>query len=231
MKPVDAMTAAAAALGYWERRQDALSNNLANADTTGFKAERVFGELLANGTTGAAAATDMSAGAVTPTGNPLDLAMGNADFFVVKTGQGERLSRGGAFRLDGNGYLSDTAGHPLMGVHGPIRILGGTVAIDRTGAVSADGQFVDQLRVETVAPGTALQHDAGTLFVPPATRTTAPPDARDIKQGFLEHSNVNTIGSMVDMIAVQRAYAAVQKAVVTLDGVDGTISNELAKPV
>ncbi len=231
MSPVDPMASAAAALHYWERRQDVISNNLANADTDGFKAERVFGTLLADGTTAPAAATDMSAGAITPTGNPLDVAIGGRGFLVVQTPQGNRLSRGGSLQLDAGGYLADASGNHVLGDAGPIRILGGAVHIDPAGGVYADGQFVDRLRVEAVPPGTALQHAAGTLFIPPSTTTPVPPSARHVQQGSLEHSNVNTISSMVDMIAVQRAYAAVQKAMITMDGVNGTISNDLAKPV
>ena len=52
-----------------------------------------------------------------------------------------------------------------------------------------------------------------------------------MSQGFVEESNVNTVSSMVDMIAVQRAYASVQKAVTTMDSVRGTAVNELGKPV
>ena len=231
MNPPDAMSSAVSALYYWERRQEVLSNNLANADTTGFKGERVFGELLANGTTAPVAETDMTAGALTPTGNPLDLAMGNGNFFVVDTPQGERLSRGGSFQLDGAGYLSDADGHHVLGESGPIRLFGGTVTIDKTGTVFADGQAVAALRVETVPAGAAPAHAGESLFVPPAGTTAAAPTERRVVQGSIEQSNVNTISSMVDMITVQRAYAAVQKAVVTMDDVNGTISNELAKPV
>ena len=52
-----------------------------------------------------------------------------------------------------------------------------------------------------------------------------------MRQGALEESNVGTIDSMVDLISIQRAYAAVQRAVTTLDGIRATISNELGKPV
>jgi len=52
-----------------------------------------------------------------------------------------------------------------------------------------------------------------------------------VKQGFVEESNVNAVSSMVDMIAVQRAYASVQKAVSTIDAVRGMAVNEIGKPV
>lgn len=57
------------------------------------------------------------------------------------------------------------------------------------------------------------------------------PAARTVRQGMLEESNVNTMNSMVDMISVQRAYASVQKAMVVMDEVRHTISNDIGKPI
>ena len=83
--------------------------------------------------------------------------------------------------------------------------------------------------MESVPPGTLLQHDAGTLFVPAAPRQALALGTRAVKQGFVEESNVNTVSTMVDMISVQRAYANAAKALTTLDGIRATISNELGK--
>jgi flagellar basal-body rod protein FlgG len=77
-----------------------------------------------------------------------------------------------------------------------------------------------------------MQHEAGTLFVPPAGgRSPVAAESRSVRQGFLEDSNVNTVGSMVDLITVQRSYAAVQRTITTLDGIRHTIANDLGKPV
>jgi flagellar basal-body rod protein FlgF len=224
----DGLASAAAALHYWERRQEMLSNNLANADTAGFKGERVFARLL-DGVTVADTATDHRAGQVSRTGNALDLAIEGEGYLVVSTPRGERFSRGGALTLDAEGFIADQSGNRLLGTKGPIAVGGGTVAIDAAGVVSVNGEAVDRLRVETNAPGESLQHDAGTLFVPPSKRLSLDAGTTRITQGAIEQSNVSTISSMVDMIAVQRAYAASEKAIVVLDGIHGTIANELAK--
>ena len=84
MKP-PGLVAATQALRYWERRQEVVSNNLANADTTGFKGERVFARLLQGTVVGPEAATDYRAGALTTTDAPLDLALEGDGFFVVQT--------------------------------------------------------------------------------------------------------------------------------------------------
>ncbi len=225
----DGIQSSASALRYWERKQEVLSNNLANATTAGFKAERVFARLLGTAFPTPEAATDLTAGSFKETGSPLDLAIEGDGFLVIDTPQGERLARTGSFGRSEAGLLVNAAGQPVLGEKGPIRINGGGVSIDRTGLVTVDGAPVDRLRMERMPPNVRLQHDAGTLFIPDAGRQTIALGDRKLKQGFLEESNVSTVGSMVDMIDVQRNYAAVQKVMVTLDSIRGMIANDLAK--
>lgn len=229
--PINGMTRAASALHYWERRQEVLANNLANVDTTGFRGERVFARLMEGELTVADTATDRRAGALQQTGAPLDLALGGDGFFVVEGPDGERLARGGSFRLDEGGRVVDGNGNALLGENGPLVVGNGTVAINQRGVVSVDGKEIDRLRLETVPPGTRLQHAEGTLFLPDPARAPLEPEQRAVRQGYLEGSNVNTVDAMVDMISIQRAYAAVQKAVTTLDGVRETMTTSLGRPV
>src|SRR5262245_52016493 len=116
----DGIASAASALRYWERRQEVATNNLANANTDGFKAERVFARLVGEALPVAGALTDRSAGSYRPTGQPLDLAVGGDGFFIVGTPNGEQWTRGGAFRVDANGYLVDADGHAALGERGPV---------------------------------------------------------------------------------------------------------------
>ncbi len=225
----DGIAAAASALRYYERRQEVVANNLANASTDGFKAERVFARLMAESHPAPDTATDMRQGALKETGGPLDLATGNEGFFVVSTPEGERLSRGGTFQLSPDGVITDAAGHALLGEKGVIRLGPGAVTIDRTGLVAVDGEAMDRLRMETVAPDADMQHDAGTLFRPDPSRQPLALGDRAVKQGFVEESNVNTVSTMVDMISVQRAYANAAKALTTLDAIRATIANDLGK--
>ncbi len=100
------------ALRYWEARQAALANNLANVSTPGFKAERVFARLLDERTSLVEGVTDFSAGPLDTTGRPLDVALIGDGFFVVETPKGRRWTRGGALGLDETGAL-DPSGDPL----------------------------------------------------------------------------------------------------------------------
>jgi flagellar basal-body rod protein FlgF len=225
----DGIASAASALRYWERRQEVVANNLANANTTGFKAEQVFARLVGDGLPAPDAATDFREGTYTPTANPLDVALRGNAFFVVDTPQGERWTRGGAWSIDQEGFLTDTAGNHALGEHGPIRVAGGEVSIDRTGMVVVDGIKIDRLRVEGPAEGSIPSHEGGTRWIPVAARENVVVEARDVRQGQLEESNVNTVSTLVDMISVQRNYAFAQKALTTLDGIRATIVNDLGK--
>jgi flagellar basal-body rod protein FlgF len=231
MSTINGLTRAASAMQYWERRQEVLAHNLANANTDGFKAERVFARLMGDAMTVVDTRTDRTAGTLRPTHAPLDLALADDAFFVVETPNGERLTRGGSFRLDDDGRIADMSGNLLLGDGGPITVPPGTLEIDGAGVVRVDGEAVGQLRVEAVPADAQLVHEGGTLFLPDPDRQPIGADTRPVRQGFLEDSNVSTIGSMVDMISVQRAYTAVQKAITTLDAVRGTAVSDLGRPV
>jgi flagellar basal body rod protein FlgG len=230
------MSASAAALRYWERRQEVASNNLANVSTQGFKGDRVFARMMNSGTPAADANTDFSQGSITPTGNPYDLAVDGKAFMVVRTENGERLTRGGTMRVDENGYLTDSNGNALMGESGPIQVATrgnttpGTISISNTGVVNVGNTEVGRLRLETIEPGAQLTREGSGLYVPPDKRTPLDNDATVVRQGALEESNVSTISQMVDMIAIQRAYTAVQKAMSTLDATRGIATTELGRP-
>jgi flagellar basal body rod protein FlgG len=228
----DGIASAVGALRYWEMRQEVMANNLANASTDGFRAERVFARLLDGERPAAESATDRRAGTYRPTGNVFDVALGGDAFFVVKTADGERWSRGGSWQLDASGNLVDASGNAALGTKGPIRISTGVastdVTIDRAGTVRVNGEQIDTLRVEKGGVG-SLQHEDGGRYLPPADRTPVDAAERDVRQGVVEDSNVNAVSSLVDMIAISRNYAFAQKVITTLDGIRATISNDITK--
>ena len=230
----------AAAMRNLEHRQELVANNLANVSTDGFKGERAFARLLADGSTPAIdTATDFRSGPITQTGAPLDLALTGPGFFVVQSPAGERYSRGGSLRLDDNGHLVDPNGNALLGESesgepsGPIIVPSDArdIHISSAGAVVTGTTPIGQLRLERVTANTRLQHDAGGLFLPPTTRTPIANADRTIRQGAREESNVTSIESLVDMISIQRAYASAQKVMTTIDSARGLSVSEIGKPV
>ena len=226
----DGLRAGAQALRYWERRQEVVSNNLANASTHGFRGEKVFATLLADGTVAPQAETDWRAGQLTHTGNPLDFAIEGEGFFVVATGEGERLVRTGSFRQDAQGRLVDVDGAALLDESGmPVVLPPGKVDVGRDGTVAVDGRALATLRVVVPADLDGLMHDGGNRFRSDVALRDIDPTTRRVLQGSLEESNVETLQSMVEMITVQRNYAAVQSSMKVVDNVMGTIANQIGR--
>jgi flagellar basal-body rod protein FlgF len=234
------MDVSAAALRYWEQRQNIASGNIANVSTDGFKGQRAFAQMLGESAAPTIrTATDFSAGPMSTTGAPLDLAIQGNGFFVVQSAHGERLTRGGPMQISAAHQLVDRSGNPLLGQAdatgggaGPIAIPAGTssLVIDAGGAVIANGKQIARLRLDQAPAGTQLQHDTNGLFMPAATMSAVPASERTVRQGMIEQSNVSSVGSMVDMIAIQRAYANVQKVLTTIDAAREIATGELGKP-
>ena len=229
----DGIKSAAQALHYWEQRQAAMSHNLANVSTRGFKGERVFAHLLAEVSgPGAQSATDFAQGQLTPTGRPLDMAIEGDGFFLVDTPAGERLTRGSGFRVDQTGTLVDVAGNPVLDAgRNPIVLPPGQVEVTERGEILVEGSGISTLRLEKAPDGARLQREGSLYFVPgPAEdRVELEPGAVKIRQGHLEESNVDAVSALVDMIEIQRSYQAVQRSVVTADSVLDTIANDLGR--
>lgn len=217
------------AMRYLERRQEAVAHNLANASTPGFRGERVFARVLEGVTPEAHAATDRRGGAMSATGRPLDLALGPEGFLVVETADGERWVRGGSFTLDPDGRVTDEGGNPLQGEGGALVLPPGQIEIRDNGEVLVDGERVDRLRMEApLLEGTLQRENAGRFVPPEAAERTTPPELR-VRAGYLEESNVEPVGTMVEMMTIQRNYTTLQRSIQVMDGVLGTIANELGR--
>jgi flagellar basal-body rod protein FlgG len=160
--------------------------------------------------------TDQTQGALSTTGNDLDVALSGPGFFAIQAGDGTRAyTRDGSFERDANGYLVASNGDQVLGVDGnPIQLPDtGKVGIARDGTVTVTPQGVGQTNVtQTVGQlqivefgnvnalrpqGAARFVDTGAATPGPATRTTA-------LQGSLETSNANVITSMVGLITNER---------------------------
>ncbi len=215
-------------MSFYTRMQEVATNNIANASSDGFKADRITAHLVGGAEHPVPVEqTDLRQGAFRETGRALDLSLDGPGFFVVSTERGERLTRGGSFRLAADGTLTDGHGNAVLGERGPVVLNGATVEIRHDGQVMVDGQPVAALRLVTADAG-ALAKSGANQFV--ATGATAPADARTlVRQGSVEEPNIDPISSMVDLVTIQRAYAANVDALRAMDGVLGTITGELGK--
>lgn len=201
------------------QRQEVLTNNLANASTTGFRAElAAFRAVPVRGdgaTTRAYALEtttgyDDKSGPVTPTGNPLDVAVQGKAWLAVQSLDGtEAYTRGGALQVNAEGMIVTPAGLPVNGDGGPI-----TVPAGATPEIAADGTITAKVgnqrpqavgRLKLVTPEAALTRGADGLFRAADGDLPADTTAR-VQSGALEGSNVSPVETMVAMIAAARQF-------------------------
>ena len=207
--------------GLWSEMR-AVANNIANANTTGFRAEGViFSEFIRDlgpGTESLSMAaarvreTSFAQGALAMTGGAYDLAIEGDGFFLIGTPEGERLTRAGHFTTNENGDLVTSDGMPVLDAGGaPVFIPQGVgaIAIAPDGTISAGGVPVGQIGlVQPVDPG-AMTRESGTRFR--ADEGYEPVENGRVMQGFLEDSNVDPVLQVARMIEVQRAYELGQR--------------------
>jgi flagellar basal body rod protein FlgG len=228
---LNAIKSTAQTLGYYTRLQALTANNLANSDTDGFKADTMAARLVGTATYPVPVTRiDLSQGTLQQTGRTLDVAMDGPGFLVLQTPEGERLSRGGSLALDAANRLADRHGNLVLGENGPIQvpIRYGALEIQADGDVVVDGTRIDRLRRETVDEPTALLKEGAGRFL--ASQPTRPADATTmLRQGSIEESNQDTLRGVVDLVTIQRAYAANVDSLKALDSVLSTVVNEVGK--
>ena len=228
--PLKGILDTARSLSYYARRQEVTANNLANANTDAFKADRITARAIPGAEFPVPVQhTDMQQGTFRETGRPLDLSLDGPGFFVVQTSQGERLTRGGSLRLDTVGRITDSHGDLVLGEGGPIVVQGGTVEVQGDGTVWVDGSNAGRLRmVDPLDKGALLKAGLGRYLA----KTPSPPVTEGVtrvRQGAIEEANLDSLLSMVDLVAIQRAYTANVDALKAMDGVLGAIVNEVGK--
>ena len=213
------------------QRQDTLANNLANVSTVGFRAElQAFRAVPVQGS-GASTRVyalestpgyDASAGNVTATGRPLDVAMkGNAWLAVQGLDGTEAYTRAGSLDVSADGTLTTRNGLTVLGDGGPIQVPPNTeVQIGGDGTVSAraaNGKSTPVGKLKLVTPEVPLQRGADGLFRADGGDLPADANAR-VQDGALEGSNVSAVETMVSMITAARQFEAQMKMLQTAEG-------------
>jgi flagellar basal-body rod protein FlgF len=216
-----------------QRELDVVANNIANLNTTGFKADNVvFQEFLmpgarANQFAGSdrqlsfvqdrATWLDLSQGPVEHTGNPLDVAISGNAFLTVQTPRGERYTRNGALQINAQGQLVTSEGLQVIGQNGPIVFqpndrdisigVDGLISV-REGQNTTDSQR-GKLKLATFDQPQRLQKDGASTYVAPAGVTPQVPTNARVSQGAIEKSNVKSVMEMTRMVEVTRAYTQI----------------------
>lgn len=204
-----------------QRGMTVIANNLANATTTAYRAERtVFDEALVRAgrrsvafVQDVAQARDRAPGPITQTGNPLDLALEGPGYFAFATQGGVRYGRAGHLEIDHGGQLVNASGHALLDESGnPIALPldEPTLTVAGDGTISGRRGPLGRIGIVTFANESLLRHAGGGLFAADAPPLATPPNAQ-VVQGALEDSNVQPVLEMTAMLASVRAFEGAQK--------------------
>lgn len=218
---------AAAGMAAQQTWLDALANDIANVNTPGYKQQRIaFRDLEYSGfEVGAgAAATSIglsdAQGSFVQSDDPLALAIEGPGYLKVKRADGSvALTRNGQLHLDANGSLTTATGERL---EPPVTLPQGTdvslVKIARDGTVTASGGAkLGKIDLADVPVPGALQAVGDGLLVPTAASGQPIAAGGQIRQGWIEQSNVDLADAMVNMIQAQRAFQLASRAVQTQD--------------
>ena len=217
------------------RQLDIVANNIANADTSGFKVEDMMvGTQVAprantlDGPKGIKFAVDQGVarnftqGPMRETGATLDVAIDGEGFFAVRTAAGDRYTRDGRFTLNAEGRLTTQNGQSVLDASGgeiSVDPQNGPVSISKDGLItqsdptSGQQSTVGKLGVVRFANQSALSKEGDNLFANVSNLQPQPATDAQVRQGMLEGSNVNPVLQITRMIEINRAYDAVSKMV------------------
>ena len=246
---------AASGMVAQQNKIDTLANNIANVNTHGFKRNRVdfqdtiyqtmrnpadpeSGENLLRGTGVLTGATTQSMlqGPMMETGRNLDFTLTNNGFFAVQDANGNvRYTRDGSFHtseLNGVNYLVTANGQFVLNqnqepITSPVTFDQAEVGIN--GEITVDGQFLDAIGFFDFANPAGLEAAGSrTWQVGPASGAAEFAVDSEIRQGYLEGSNVDLAEELTQLIEAQRAYAFLSRAITTTDDMKAT-ANDLRR--
>jgi flagellar basal-body rod protein FlgF len=201
-----------------QRQMDIVANNIANVNTTGFKAQHIlFSEYLnaPDGTKTVQAKNtyrDLSQGALKPTYNELDFSVQGEGYFAVQTPKGTQYTRNGSFSLNGSGVLVTKAGYPVLGDDGnPLTVPSGAARItaDSTGVLTSEQGPIGTLKLATFDNQQMIKPIGNSLYDAESALEKAV-EKPHIMQGMLESSNVNAIAELTAMDKITSAYQSAQ---------------------
>lgn len=238
-----------------QHKMDVVANNLANANTTGYKQDNAvfksFSEVLAvkindpesktNHKIGRMTLgvqvdniyTNFEQGALSFVEDPLSFALeGEGMITVGKLNEdgtfSERFTRDGSLTTNQNGQLVTKDGFFVLGENGPITIPHGQISVNQMGVIYVNNEQVDQMQLTGFDDFSALQKIGDSQYLQ-TDRTEKTAFTGTIRQGYQEASNVNSVKEMIDMISLQRTYEANQKVLTTYDSTLENVVNNVGR--
>ncbi len=229
-------------------RQTAIANNLANAQTPGFRADMASAQALWLDGSGLDAramsseevlGADMKAGSVTQTGRDLDIAMQGDALLVVQAKNGEEAyTRRGDLQVSPSGLLTTGDGSPVQGTQGPVTIPpADAINIDQEGRVwivpqggdPENPQEVDRLRLATPTGSDIAKGLDGLFRVKGGGILPDDPEARLLTRS-IEGSNVTATSALVEMIEASRSWDTQLKMIGDVRDMDSATANLMQLP-
>ncbi|GFP77073.1 flagellar hook-basal body complex protein [Clostridium fungisolvens] len=238
-----------------EAKQDVITNNMANANTNGYKAEdlkvkkfqdvliqnkdKVVGGQNVKNTIGSLSlgakidGTDVefTQGTLSSTDNDTDMAIDGRGFFSVKRGDKTYFTRDGQFRINTAGYLVTSEGDSVMGrniktgASEPIYVGNGKLTVDNSNNVIVNNVPQYKMQVADFNDYKNLKKLGDNLYE--SSETPNYNGQVYVKQKTLEKSNVNIVNEMVNMMTVMRSFETTQKVVQTMDETLSKAANEI----
>jgi flagellar basal body rod protein FlgG len=206
---------------------NAISHNIANINTPGFRAERSVAsfqsQLEGDSST---VSVDLKDGPVADTGRNLDLALRGTGFFEIQRGGETLLARAGNFRLDNAGALVNASGDQVLGDSGPLQLPNQQVRIDGKGEIWAGDRSLGSLKLVDVADPSHLLALDGGAFRYDGTLTEF---KGKVQQGAIEHANVDAADESVRLMELTRHVESVQRAISIYDKAMDTGINHLGE--
>lgn len=217
-------------------RMDRVAMNMANAQSAGYKREVLTATPFSSRVEGQALAVhiDERPGTLRTTGQRLDFALAGPGWFEVATPQGLAYTRQGNFRLDAAGRLVTQQGYAVMGVGGEIQLPTAAPVVDTAGRVfenasssRASATPLAQLKVVQFEPGAQIQRAGDGLMQVRGSPALATDASLQVRQGFLENSNVNNMQEMVRLLESVRHLETMQKVALGYDEMLGSSIRKL----
>jgi flagellar basal-body rod protein FlgF len=208
-----------------ERRLTSIANNVANANTTGYRAEEVkFDSVLAAaGDSSVAFASpgdsfiSRRAGPVSHTGNPLDVAVQGTAWLAINTPGGTAYTRDGRLHMSATGELQSVEGYGVLDPGGsPLLIdpTAGEVHIGDDGTITQNGKQVGALGLFAIPAGASLDRAENASVIPSVPAQPVEDLVNNgVRQGYLEGANINPVLEMSRLIEVTRAFDSAAQAV------------------
>ncbi len=207
------------------KNMEVVANNLANINTTGYKRQLAFSEIMDRfADKDVKQLTDFSDGSFLNTGNPLDFALSGDAFFAIKSKDGIEYSRNGKFQISEEGYLVNEQGNKVLGKNGEIDLAElkfnkeASLNVSKSGEVRIGEMVIDELLiVKNDETKNLARKDGGNFISLNGTLIAANEEEYSVNQGFIEEANVNPMLEMQQMITVNKEFESAQKIISSID--------------